>query len=284
LAFSWEERLVKRGQSEHRAGRGSDLQRIGEALKAAAQILRGCSPQTVRTEWKGNGEPVTELDRAVNDRLRELLPRADEGWLSEETADDLSRLEQRRVWVVDPLDGTRDFLAGIPEWCVSIALVEDGRAVAGGICNPAQEEFFLGSLETGVTLNGEPSRPRPCRSLPEAIVLASRSETARGEWAGFQNAPFRVQAMGSVAYKLACVAAGRAEATWTRCPKNEWDVAAGVALVLAAGGTVATEPGPPRFNRRVPRFDSVLALGPGARRLFAGFLADWDLQPEKSDR
>ena len=264
--------------------RGQDLQRIAEALKAAAEILRGCSPQTVRAELKGNNEPVTELDRAVNDRLRELLPREDEGWLSEETVDDLSRLQRRRVWVVDPLDGTREFLAGIPEWCVSIALVEDGRTVAGGICNPAREEFFLGSRETGVTLNGEPARLRPCRSLTEAVVLASRSETARGEWAGFQNAPFHVWAMGSVAYKLACVAVGRADATWTRRPKNEWDVAAGVALVLAAGGTVATQPSPLLFNRRVPRFQSVLALGPGARQLFAGFLADWNLQPEGSNR
>ena len=264
--------------------RGQDLQRIAEALKAAAEILRGCSPQTVRAELKGNNEPVTELDRAVNDRLRELLPREDEGWLSEETVDDLSRLQRRRVWVVDPLDGTREFLAGIPEWCVSIALVEDGRTVAGGICNPAKEEFFLGSLETGVTLNGEPARLRPCRSLTEAVVLASRSETARGEWASFQNAPFHVWAMGSVAYKLACVAVGRADATWTRRPKNEWDVAAGVALVLAAGGTVATQPSPLLFNRRVPRFQSVLALGPGARQLFAGFLADWNLQPEGSNR
>ena len=264
--------------------RGQDLQRIAEALKAAAEILRGCSPQTVRAELKGNNEPVTELDRAVNDRLRELLPREDEGWLSEETVDDLSRLQRRRVWVVDPLDGTREFLAGIPEWCVSIALVEDGRTVAGGICNPAREEFFLGSRETGVTLNGEPARLRPCRSLTEAVVLASRSETARGEWAGFQNAPFHVRAMGSVAYKLACVAVGRADATWTRRPKNEWDVAAGVALVLAAGGAVATQPSPLLFNRRVPRFQSVLALGPGARQLFAGFLADWNLQPEGSNR
>ena len=264
--------------------RGQDLQRIAEALKAAAEILRGCSPQTVRAELKGNNEPVTELDRAVNDRLRELLPREDEGWLSEETVDDLSRLQRRRVWVVDPLDGTREFLAGIPEWCVSIALVEDGRTVAGGICNPAREEFFLGSRETGVTLNGEPARLRPCRSLTEAVVLASRSETARGEWASFQNAPFHVWAMGSVAYKLACVAVGRADATWTRRPKNEWDVAAGVALVLAAGGTVATQPSPLLFNRRVPRFQSVLALGPGARQLFAGFLADWNLQPEGSNR
>jgi len=276
--------LIDSENREQPSLRGQDLQRIAEALKAAAEILRGCSPQTVRAELKGNNEPVTELDRAVNDRLRELLPREDEGWLSEETVDDLSRLQRRRVWVVDPLDGTREFLAGIPEWCASIGLVEDGRAVAGGICNPAKEEFFLGSLETGVTLNGEPARLRPCRSLTEAVVLASRSETARGEWASFQNAPFHVWAMGSVAYKLACVAVGRADATWTRRPKNEWDVAAGVALVLAAGGTVATQPSPLLFNRRVPRFQSVLALRPGARQLFGGFLADWNLEPEGSNR
>jgi hypothetical protein len=159
---------------------------------------------------------------------------------------------------------------------LTIGLVEGGHAVAGGICNPAREEFFLGSLESGVTLNGEAARPRPCSSLTEAVVLASRSETARGEWAGFQDAPFQVQAMGSVAYKLACVAAGRAEACWTQRPKNEWDV--------AAGRTVATQPSPLRFNRRVPRFHSLLALGPGTEQLFAGVLAECSVLPEGSRR
>ena len=91
--------------------------------------------------------------------LRKNLLRDGEGWLSEESVDDVSRLDKSRVWVVDPLDGTREFVAGIPEFCVSIGLVEDGRPVAGGICNPATNETIIGSLDSGVMYNGKPARP-----------------------------------------------------------------------------------------------------------------------------
>src|SRR5207245_1834007 len=85
-----------------------------------------------------------------------------------------------RVWVVDPLDGTREFVAGIPEWCVSIGLVENGEAIAGGICNPATGETFIGSLESGLTYNGRRARCSQKSSLSGAIILASRSEVKRG--------------------------------------------------------------------------------------------------------
>ena len=96
-----------------------------------------------------------------------------------------------RVWVVDPLDGTREFVAGIPEYCVSVAMVEDGRPVAGGIYNPATNETFLGSLESGVTYNGKPAQPSQRTSLDGALVLASRSETKRGEWKPFERRCFQ---------------------------------------------------------------------------------------------
>ena len=95
----------------------------------------------------------------VDAALRKELLRNDEGWLSEETADDLSRLDRSRVWIVDPLDGTREFVKGIPEFCISIAMVEDSQPIAGGICNPATRETFIGSLQSGVTYNGKPASP-----------------------------------------------------------------------------------------------------------------------------
>jgi myo-inositol-1(or 4)-monophosphatase len=90
----------------------------------------------------------------VDDVLRQSLLRKGEGWLSEESPDDFSRLQKSLVWVVDPLDGTREFVAGIPEFGISVAMVDNGRPVAGGVCNPATNEFFLGCIETGVTYNG----------------------------------------------------------------------------------------------------------------------------------
>jgi myo-inositol-1(or 4)-monophosphatase len=214
------------------------------------------------------GDPVTEADLAADRVLREILPRDGEGWLSEESADDLTRLACRRVWVVDPIDGTREFVEGIPEWCISIGLVENGRPVAGGIYNPVTEEMVLGSVEDGVTFNGRPARVLD-RDIDGAVVLASRSETRRGEWAPFERAPFRVRPCGSVAYKLALVAAGQADATWTLVPKSEWDVAAGTALVRAAGGLVTLVDGSePPFNMERPLFPNFIAAGPRALRAF----------------
>ena len=167
------------------------------------------------------------------------------------------------VWIVDPLDGTREFVAGIPEFCVSVALVEDGIPVAGGICNPATNEIFLGSLDSGVTYNGKPARTSQRSSLEGALVLASRSETRRGEWKRFQKTGLNIREMGSVAYKLALVSAGLADATFTLTPKHEWDVAAGAALVASAGGFVSTlQNSPLRCNNKSPLLSGLLACGP----------------------
>ena len=186
------------------------LNRISEALGAAVDAISPFVPGAVKADQKSAGRgPVTEADRVSNRVLREYLLRDGEGWLSEETVDDLTRLDKKCVWVVDPLDGTLEFVEGIPEWCVSVAMVEKGRPVAGGICNPATGETFLGSLETGITYNGQPAHPSSRADLVGAVVLASRSEIKRGEWEQFRNDPIEVRPMGSVAYKLACVAAGK---------------------------------------------------------------------------
>src|SRR5262249_10541405 len=168
--------------------------------------------------------------------------------------DDPARLAARRVWVVDPLDGTREFVTGIPEWSVSIGLVVDGEPVAGGICNPATGERIVGARGHGVTLNGKRAGVSAGPGLAGATVVASRSEVKRKEWEGYREDLFTIRPCGSVAYKLALVAAGLVDATWTLVPKHEWDVAAGVALVLAAGGSVITgAPEEARFHRPPPR-------------------------------
>ena len=128
---------------------GDDLARIAAGLAAATQALARFTPGDVASRAKQGGDPVTEADTLVDALLRRALLRPGEGWLSEETHDDRSRLEHRRVWVVDPLDGTREFVTGIPEWSVSVALVVDGEPVAGGICNPARGETFLGARGAG---------------------------------------------------------------------------------------------------------------------------------------
>lgn len=239
------------------------LQRIEAALSAARVVFQRFTPGAIETEYKIGHDPVTEADRAVDAVLRQNLLRDGEGWLSEETADNASRLDKERVWIVDPLDGTREFVQGLPEFCVSIGLAENGKPVAGGIYNPATKETFLGSLDSGVFYNGQAARPSQRETLDGAVILASRSEVKRGEWKTFEGRNFQVRAMGSVAYKLALVSAGLADVTFTLTPKNEWDVVAGAALVLSGGGFVSTlEKTDLVANRRDPLLSGLLASGP----------------------
>lgn len=244
--------------------RRSDLDRIAQALSAAAEALAPFTPGSVAFEAKSDrGDPVTEADLAVDRVLRDLLPAAGEGWLSEETADDQSRLGCHRVWVVDPLDGTREFVEGIPEWCISIGLLEDGEPVAGGVLNPATGERVLGAVEAGIVEGIVRDRAR-AETLEGARVLASRSEVRRGEWDRAEYADLEVVPCGSVAYKLALVAAGAADATWTLVPKHEWDVVAGVALLGSAGLDARLRDGTrPGFNRAHPLLPGLIA-GPTA--------------------
>jgi myo-inositol-1(or 4)-monophosphatase len=203
-------------------------------LDAARVVLEDYTPGRIVSTLKAGGDPVTEADLAVDVAVRLVLQEPGDGWLSEETTDDRSRLSCRRVWIVDPIDGTREFIEGIPEWCVSIALVIDGQPVAGGILNPTTGESVVGGVGSPPRYVGH-REPVSAAGLADAMILASRSEIKRGEWDAFTSLGLNVVPMGSVAYKLALVAAGRADATWTLVPKREWDVAGGAALLEAAG-------------------------------------------------
>jgi myo-inositol-1(or 4)-monophosphatase len=260
------------------------LQRIEAAIETAGEVFGRFTPGAVEAKFKAGHDPVTEADRAIDIAVRERLLDEGEGWLSEESADDLSRLKKKRVWVVDPLDGTREFVNGIPEFCVAIGLVENGRPVAGGIYNPATGETFLGSVDAGVMYNGQPARASQRLTLDGALALASRREVERGEWKRFENGPFEVQAMGSVAYKLARVSAGLADITFTLTPKHEWDVVAGTALVLSAGGFVRRLDSEMfTANNRHPLLSGLLAGGSFLEEELLFLLAQAGLGQPKAD-
>jgi myo-inositol-1(or 4)-monophosphatase len=247
--------------------------RVDAALGAARTIFARFTPGAIEAEFKSGHDPVTEADRAIDGVLHANLLREGEGWLSEESVDDLSRLQKEKVWVVDPLDGTREFVKGIPEFCVSIGYVDRGLPVVGGIYNPATDETFIGAIDAGVLYNGKPAHASQRKALEGASVLASRSEVKRGEWKKFENGPLQVIAMGSVAYKLARISAGLADITFTLTPKNEWDVAAGAALVLSAGGFVTClENTQFVANNRNPLLSGLIAGGPNLQRDLLAFL------------
>lgn len=239
------------------------LDRIETALSAAAAAVSAFTPGKIQSTLKAGGDPVTEADVLLDTILKAELLRDDEGWLSEETVDDRSRLEKACVWIVDPLDGTREFIEGIPEWCISIGYVVNGVPQAGGVCNPASGETFVGSRGTGVRLNGKAVTVSPRSELKGATVLASRSEVKRGQWERFEQTGFTIVPMGSVAYKMARVAAGLDDATFTLVPKNEWDVAAGWLLIEAAGGKVMDKEGVLRvFNQPRTLLSGLICAGP----------------------
>ena len=241
-----------------------DLVAVRQALHRAGEVLRRHAQQDVPFELKDGWSPVTAADREVDALLREILPSPGDGWLSEESDDDERRLACRRIWIVDPLDGTRSFVARRPEYAVSIALVVDGVPVLGAVGNPATGVSVVGGPGLGLEVQGDPALawPEPGGRLR---VLASRSEWKRGDWRRFA-ARIQVLPQGSVAYKLALVAAGSADATWTLQPKHEWDVAAGAALVAAAGGEVwLPRGGPVQWNSSRPRFRSFAAARSGLR-------------------
>ncbi len=258
----------KRAPSARAAAKvtGNDLKReltlAKKAARVAGEILRGHWRRGgYEVGSKGHDNPVTaadlEADRAIKKLLRDPFP--EYGWLSEETVDNDARLQCRRVWIVDPLDGTKEFINGIPEFSVAIALVEEGVPILGVTYNPIKREMYWAARGLGCHLNARPVHVTRTRVLKRATVLASRSETARGEWQVFHGI-LKVSPTGSVAYKLAMVAAGKGDATFTRSPKSEWDIASGAALIAEAGGVITDIRGRKiRFNQRNVKLEGLIA-------------------------
>jgi myo-inositol-1(or 4)-monophosphatase len=239
-----------------------DVDRIYQALIAAGEIASKFTPVKIKISKKDNGNLVTNADIAINKILKKILPRENEGWLSEETIDDKERLNKSRVWVVDPIDGTNEFIRLIPEWSISICLVINGIPMVGGIFNPnpIRPELFLGALGFGITLNGNPVRVSNRKRLNRCIISVSNNEYDRGDWEKYKFWPITIVPCGSIAYKLARVSAGIDDATFTLRKKEEWDIAAGVCLINAAGGQCIDITGNQKsFNQYDTQHDGLIA-------------------------
>ena len=240
-----------------------ELTTLESAVRKAGQRVTQLARDGFETHIKKDHSPVTTADLEVDRILKEILFETypEDGWLSEETPDDGARLEKPRVWVLDPIDGTKYFMLGIPQYGISIALVEKGDPVIGVIFNPATEEYFLAVKGAGATLNGKNIQVRSS-SIERLTVFVNPPALDRD--------PFRQlaeladwQPMGSIAYTLALVAAGKADTAINLGNQNEWDVAAGTLLVQEAGGTIVDRKWNALcFNKPNPMVSGILATRP----------------------
>ena len=232
-----------------------DLELIQRAVRRAGEI---CLEHFERGEdrvWdKDNNSPVTDADIAVNDFLaRELLgARPAYGWLSEETADDQSRRTKTRSFVVDPIDGTRAFIERKPGFAVSVAVIEGGEAVAGCVFNPLKDEFYSAARGRGATLNGHKLRVDDCTVMGGCTMVGYPRKFKR---LGFPDMRYRIT--NSMAYRMALVASGKADATVSFTPKSDWDVAA-AALIATEAGAIVTD-----LRGATPRYDGPTTSGMG---------------------
>ncbi len=214
-----------------------------QAVKKARDALLDIVQNGFEKSFKKNDDPVTTGDLTVNSILQEELSQAfpEIGWLSEETKDNPERLEKNKVWIVDPIDGTKEFIESIPEYAISVALVENGKPVVGVVLNPLKDELYTAVKGGGAFLNGKPIHVNSTLNN-RPLIVASRSENKRGEWEEFKEEA-EVIPTGSIAFKLALVASGQADATFSLSPKHEWDFAAGHLIVEEAGGVVSDKYG-----------------------------------------
>lgn len=238
----------------------TELSLVKSAVRLAGEAILRIAQEDFETDQKNDRSFVTAADLEANRILKNLLTVEfpEYGWLSEETSDDHKRLGQQRVWIVDPVDGTREFVKKIPEFAVSVALVEQNKVVLGVVYNPSTRELFEAVRNGRAKLNGHAIMSDHSLGA-KPIVEASRSDLKNGRFESLE-ALMEIHSCGSIAYKLARVAAGRADAVLSLTPKNEWDIAAGVLLVEEAGGKARRCSGEPFvFNQPQTLVDGIIA-------------------------
>jgi len=230
---------------------------VREAGALALMSFKG----PIKSWFKGGNSPVSEADLAVDallrDRLQAALPG---GWLSEETEDDPARLASKRVWIVDPIDGTRAFLAGLPDWTIAVALAEAGRPVLAAIFAPVADEMFLASVGGGATCNDRPIAASDGTSLSGVRVAGPKRyiDALAAVVPDVQPQP----KVHSLALRFARVAQGRLDIAFAGTNAHDWDLAAADLLVHEAHGALTTLAGETLiYNRPKPTHGALLAAG-----------------------
>ncbi len=261
------------------SGIADDLALIVESALAAGEVAQAMRASGLATTYKADKTPVTDADLAVDALIMTALraARPGYGWLSEETADDPARLARARVFVVDPIDGTRAYLKGRPWWGVSIAVVENGAPIAGVVHVPDRAETYVASLGGGATLNGARIHASATAAVEDCAMLADAPMFKHPAWP-VPWPPMRIESRNSVAYRLCSVASGEFDATLALSSKSEWDLAAADLIAREAGCLVTDHKGRGfTFNRPVPTMRSLVCAGPALHRLILDRVEPIDL-------
>ena len=254
------------------------------ALSAKDVILKHYQTPKISVSHKSPMQPVTPADIDANDAIATILRNAfpDDAWLSEESLDDTVRLKKSRVWVIDPLDGTQDFIDKNPEFTVSIGLVEDGKPVVGVICNPVTGELFYGAKGLGAYRNEIKLGVTQNADVKTVSLLVSKAEFRRGDWDRFKN-DFTMTPTGGSAYKLALIGAGHADGCFTLRAKSEWDICAGHVLIEEAGGVITAADGAPLiYNKRISKFRTIVYSNPFVHNFILGRICQTPNSPVSS--
>lgn len=254
---------------------GRETETAERAAREAGDIIMALYRKDYQIKEKGKGNPVTTADLEANRKLQEIILGSfpEDGWLSEEDHDNLKRLQAARVWVVDPIDGTKEFIAGIPQFAVSVGLVVEGRPILGVVYNPVADELYRAVKDHGAVLNGRAIHVSSREEVKGALLLVSRSEPRR-KFSRFAEA-CRLEPVGSIAYRLAMVAGGKGDGTLTFRSLHEWDVCAGVLIVEEAAGVVLDGAGKGlRFNRAETVHRGIVASNEALARTLQEMLAE----------
>jgi myo-inositol-1(or 4)-monophosphatase len=244
---------------------GRDLDLLMDAARIAGQIALRYWKRDPQVWQKGGDEgPVTEADLAVNDALSDHLrtTRPTYGWLSEESADDPARLDCEHVFILDPIDGTRAFIAGEDTFSHSIAVARNGVVTAGVVFVPVLDRMFAATADGPATLNGDAIYASQINGIDGATILSPGANMHPDLWPG--GVPdIKRSFRPSVAYRLALVAQGRFDGMLSFRNAWEWDIAAGSLIATRAGAVVTDRHNQPlRFNAATPRATGVLAAAP----------------------
>jgi myo-inositol-1(or 4)-monophosphatase len=239
-----------------------DAELLTQTVREAGALALSMFRIEIRQWTKGQSSPVSEADIAVDELIRKRLQPAtsDYGWLSEESADDETRLNKRRVWIVDPIDGTRAYLGGREDWSISVALVEDSKPLLAAVFAPATDEFFFAVEGRGATRNGTAISATAGTAFdidrmagPHFLLNRVRGATSP-ELKNFK--------IGSLALRISRVAQGALDAAFVGGRSHDWDLAAADLLLREAGGRLTALNGEiPVYNRRQVTHEVLVAAG-----------------------